>query len=53
VTNEESVLNVNGLFYAIGHKPNTDAFVNTSLKMDEDGYLVVTPGSTYTNIDGT
>jgi len=52
VKEEESILPVNGLFYAIGHKPNTDAFVNTALKLDPEGYIIVTPGSTYTNIDG-
>ena len=50
-TNEETVLPVNGLFYAIGHKPNTDAFVG-KLDLDEDGYVKVQPGSTFTNVDG-
>ncbi len=40
-----------GLFIAIGHKPNTDIFKNI-LDMDETGYLKVKPGSTYTNIPG-
>jgi thioredoxin reductase (NADPH) len=42
---------VDGLFIAIGHKPNTDLFKGI-LDMDETGYLKVTPGSTYTNIPG-
>ncbi|MCC6796100.1 MAG: thioredoxin-disulfide reductase [Candidatus Hydrogenedentes bacterium] len=40
-----------GYFSAIGHKPNTDLFKGV-LDMDETGYLVTKPGSTYTNIDG-
>jgi thioredoxin reductase (NADPH) len=44
-------LSVDGLFIAIGHKPNTDLFKG-QLEMDETGYLKVKPGSTYTNIEG-
>ncbi|MCH7772125.1 MAG: thioredoxin-disulfide reductase [Bacteroidetes bacterium] len=40
-----------GLFIAIGHKPNTNIFKG-QLEMDELGYLNVKPGSTHTNIDG-
>ncbi len=40
-----------GLFIAIGHKPNTDLFKG-QLDMDEVGYLIVKPGSTHTNING-
>jgi thioredoxin reductase (NADPH) len=40
-----------GLFFAIGHKPNTDVFKNI-LSMDEDGYLITKPNSTATNIEG-
>ena len=42
---------VDGIFMAIGHKPNTDLFKG-KLDMDETGYLLVKPGSTYTNIEG-
>jgi thioredoxin reductase (NADPH) len=44
-------LDADGLFIAIGHKPNTELFKNY-LEMDETGYLIVKPGSTYTNIEG-
>jgi thioredoxin reductase (NADPH) len=44
-------LEVAGLFVAIGHQPNTDLFKG-QLDMDENGYLKVQPGSTYTNIPG-
>jgi thioredoxin reductase (NADPH) len=51
VTGEVSEKAVQGLFLAIGHKPNTDLF-GTALDKDETGYLVTKPGSSYTNIDG-
>ncbi len=44
-------LQADGLFIAIGHKPNTDLFKGI-LDMDETGYLKVKQGSTYTNIEG-
>jgi thioredoxin reductase (NADPH) len=50
-TQEESEIVVNGLFYAIGHIPNT-AFLNGQLTTDETGYLITKPGSTRTNIAG-
>ena len=40
-----------GYFSAIGHKPNTDIFEGI-LDMDETGYLITKPDSTYTNIEG-
>ncbi|MFN3694492.1 MAG: thioredoxin-disulfide reductase [Ignavibacterium sp.] len=52
-TRDHSVLQLDadGLFIAIGHKPNTELFKNY-LEMDETGYLIVKPGSTYTNVEG-
>ena len=40
-----------GVFMAIGHKPNTDLF-NGVLDMDEFGYLKTKDGSTETNLEG-
>ncbi len=40
-----------GLFLAIGHKPNTEIFKGI-LDMHETGYLKVQAGSTKTNIEG-
>ena len=40
-----------GLFIAIGHKPNTNIFKG-QLEMDELGYLKVKSGSTDTNVEG-
>jgi thioredoxin reductase (NADPH) len=51
ITGETSTLDVTGLFVAIGHRPNTDLFVGI-LDMDENGYLITQPNSTYTNVDG-
>lgn len=52
---EHSSLKVNGLFYAIGHKPNTDLF-KQYLSTDDIGYLKVKPHeghpSTYTDVEG-
>jgi thioredoxin reductase (NADPH) len=50
VTGETSVLEVEGLFVAIGHTPNTRLFVD-QLEMDANGYLV-TRGGTKTNVPG-
>ncbi len=51
VTEATSTLPVTGLFVAIGHRPNTDLFKGV-LDMEDNGYLITKPGSTYTNIDG-
>ena len=40
-----------GLFYAIGHTPNT-TFLEGQLKTDETGYIITDPGSTKTSIPG-
>jgi len=50
-TGATSTMPVTGLFVAIGHRPNTDLFKGI-LDMDENGYLVTAPDSSYTNIEG-
>lgn len=51
LTNEESELIVDGVFIAIGHKPNTDLFKG-KLDMDETGYLITQNRAYNTNIPG-
>lgn len=51
LTNEETKLSVNGLFYAIGHEPAT-SLVKGQINLDSEGYIITTPGSTETNIPG-
>ena len=51
VTGEESSMAVAGLFIAIGHRPNTDVFKGV-IDMEDSGYLITRPDSTYTNIEG-
>ena len=40
-----------GIFMAIGHTPNTELF-NGLVDLDDAGYIITKPDSTYTNIDG-
>jgi len=42
---------ITGLFIAIGHLPNTKLFKN-KLDLNENGYVKVTPGTTYTSVEG-
>jgi len=51
VTGEESVFPCQGVFLAIGHKPNTELFEGV-LDMNEAGYLEVAEPSTRTNVPG-
>ena len=50
-TNEERDIPVAGLFFAIGHTPNT-AFLSGQIDTDEQGYIITKPDSTQTNIPG-
>jgi thioredoxin reductase (NADPH) len=50
-TGEIKQVKADGLFLAIGHKPNTDLFKGI-LDLHENGYLKVQPGTTKTNIEG-
>lgn len=50
-TGETEEIAANGLFYAVGHDPATALFKG-QLKMDEDGYLITTPGTTETDVPG-
>ncbi len=50
-TNETTDLATEGVFVAIGHKPNTELFQG-QLELDAKGYLVTEPHSTKTNVEG-
>src|SRR5262249_56912029 len=50
-TQEERLFPTEGVFIAIGHKPNTDLFKG-QLDMDEVGYIKTSERSTATNIPG-
>jgi thioredoxin reductase (NADPH) len=43
---------IDGIFIAIGHKPNSDLFKKTGLEIDAEGYITTKPNSTATNIPG-
>lgn len=51
VTGAEEVVEANGLFYAIGHDPATK-LVKGQLDMDEEGYIITKPGTTFTSVEG-
>ncbi|HNQ59630.1 MAG TPA: thioredoxin-disulfide reductase [Bacteroidales bacterium] len=50
-TNEKKKLDLDGVFIAIGHKPNSEIFID-QLELDETGYIKTIPGTTRTNIEG-
>ena len=51
INGKEIDIPASGFFVAIGHKPNTDIFKG-QLDMDENGYLIVEPGTSKTKIPG-
>ncbi len=50
-TGEESVLDVTGVFIAIGHDPRNE-LIRDQVTLDAEGYVVVDAPSTRTNLDG-
>ncbi|MGV7221234.1 MAG: thioredoxin-disulfide reductase [Nitrospinales bacterium] len=50
-TNEVRDIDLAGIFYGIGHTPNTQVFED-QIKLDDNGYIIVTPGTQETNIPG-
>ncbi len=50
-TNAEQTFAAAGLFFAIGHVPNT-AFLAGQVATDEQGYILTTPGTSITSVPG-
>ncbi len=50
-TGKEFKQEAKGLFYAIGHTPNT-AFLDGQLDLDDAGYILTSPGTTLTSVPG-
>ena len=42
---------IDGVFLAIGHKPNTETFAG-QLELNSEGYIITKPGSSYTSVIG-
>ena len=51
VTGALTDMAIDGVFVAIGHKPNTE-FLKGQLALDSKGYVPVKPGSSYTSVEG-
>ena len=51
INGKERNFDCEGVFYGIGHKPNTDQFKGV-INLNDQGYIVTDPGSTLTNVDG-
>ena len=50
-SNETNYIKIKGLFYAIGHTPNT-SFLGDQIDLDEKGYIRCNPGRPETSVDG-
>jgi thioredoxin reductase (NADPH) len=50
-TDETQDLDVEGLFIAIGHQPNTSLFEG-QIELDDNAYVKVEPGTTRTSVEG-
>lgn len=51
VNSQEEIVEANGLFYAVGHDP-ANALVKGQVDLDEDGYVVTKPGTSFTSVEG-
>ncbi len=48
---KEEIIKIDGVFIAIGHKPNTE-FLRGEINLDNNGYIITQPDSCKTNIEG-
>ena len=51
IDGKERNFDCEGVFYGIGHKPNTGQFKGI-IDLDDQGYIITNPGSTLTNVAG-
>ena len=51
INGSSKIIKCDGVFMAIGHVPNTQLFKDC-INLDDSGYIITKPDSTYTNIDG-
>lgn len=49
-TKKNTIYDAGGVFFAVGHTPNT-AFLKGQIKLHENGYIAVKPGTCQTNLD--
>lgn len=50
-TQEESVIEAKGLFYGIGHSPNSQ-LLEGQVELDSSGYILVKEGTANTSVEG-
>ncbi len=50
-TGEQTEVEVAGIFYAIGHTPNTQVFKG-QIDLEENGYIKIKPGTQETSVEG-
>lgn len=48
---EQASIPLDGVFIAIGHQPTTELFKDF-VDLDEQGYIITTPGTSHTNVKG-
>ncbi len=52
INGETYDMKIDGIFVAIGHKPNSDLFKDAGIEIDSEGYIITKPNSTATSVAG-